>query len=235
MTGVQEIPPLPEPRTQNVFAGEVNARAKSVAAELALIERIRAGEKDLFTELVRPYQKMIYTVALSMVKNDCEAEDVSQEALFKAFKNLGQFRGECRFSTWIVQIAVNESRRRLRRKQKVTEESIDSGPENEEGDYVPIDLADWREIPSEALQRKELREALHRAISNLKPIYRDVLVLRDVQQFSVAETSEALKIGVPLVKTRLLRARLQVRDALAPGIDGSWNAGNLPYKRVRPF
>jgi RNA polymerase sigma-70 factor (ECF subfamily) len=235
IASLPEIPPLPEPRTQKVLAGEVTARAKSSAAELALIDRIRGGEKDLFTELVRPYQKMVYSVAVSIVKNDCEAEDVSQEALFKAFKNLAQFRGECKFSTWIVQIAVNEARQRLRRKQKVAEESIDSGPANQEGDYIPIDLADWREIPSEALQRKELRETLHRAIYNLKPIYRDVLVLRDVQQFSVAETSEVLKISVALVKTRLLRARLQVRDALAPGIDGSWNTGSSMYKRVRPF
>ena len=235
MAAAPEIPPLPEPRTQNVPAGDVTSPAKCSPDELALIKRIRAGEKDLFTELVRPYQKTVYSVAASIVRNDCEAEDASQEALFKAFKNLGQFRGECKFGTWIVQIVVNEARQRLRRKGRAAEESIDSGTENDEGDYIPIDLADWREIPSEALQRKELRESLHRAISNLKPIYRDVLVLRDIQHLSVAETSEVLKISIASVKTRLLRARLQVRDGLAPGIDGSWNTGSPAYKRVRPF
>src|SRR3954447_18594145 len=109
------------------------------------------------------------------------------------------------------------------------------GFENEQGDYIPIDLAGWREIPSEALQRKELRDALHHAISDLKPIYRDVLVLRDIQHLSVAETSQLLKITEASVKTRLLRARLQMRDALAPGFDGYWNTGSTSYKRVRPF
>jgi RNA polymerase sigma-70 factor, ECF subfamily len=235
MTGKSEIPPLPDTRVGGAESGIASAQAKLLAHEFALIERIRAGEKDLFMELVRPYQKIVYSMAVSIVKNDHEAEDISQEALFKAFKNLAQFRGECKFSTWIIQITVNEARHRLRRKQRASEESLDCGNENSEGDYIPIDLADWREIPSEALQRKELREALHRAIANLKPIYRDVLVLRDVQHLSVAETAELLKISEASVKTRLLRARLQVRDVLAPGIDGSWNTGSTTYKRVRPF
>jgi RNA polymerase sigma-70 factor, ECF subfamily len=203
--------------------------------ELILIERILAGESELFMELVRPYQKLVYSMAVSIVKSDHDAEDVSQESLFKAFKNLSQFRGECRFSTWVIQITLNEARHRIRKKQRAAEDSVECGFENEEGDYVPIDLADWREIPSEALQRKELRDALHRAISDLKPIYRDVLVLRDVEHLSVTETSQLLKISESSVKTRLLRARLQVRDALAPGFDGYWNTGSTTYKRVRPF
>jgi RNA polymerase sigma-70 factor (ECF subfamily) len=203
--------------------------------ELVLIERILAGERELFMELVRPYQKLVYSMAVTIVKCAHEAEDVSQEALFKAFKNLSQFRGECKFSTWIVQITLNEARHRIRKKQRAAEDSMDCGFENEEGDYVPIDFADWREIPSEALERKELRDALHQAISHLKPIYGDVLVLRDIQHLSVAETADLLKISEASVKTRLLRARLQVRDALAPGFDGYWNSGSTTYKRVRPF
>jgi len=235
MAGVAEIPPLPETRSRGLSSTLANAQARLAADELALIERIRAGEKDLFMELVQPYQKVVYSMAVSIVKNDQEAEDTSQEALFKAFKGLAKFRGECKFSTWLIQITVNEARHRLRRKKRAAEESLESGTENQEGDYIPIDLADWREIPSEALQRKELRETLQRAISNLKPIYRDVLVLRDIQHLTVSETSDLLKISVASVKTRLLRARLQVRDALAPGIDGSWNTGSTMYKRVRPF
>ncbi len=208
---------------------------EAVRNELVLIERILAGEKELFMELVRPYQKVVYSMAVSIVKSDNDAEDISQEALFKAFKNLSQFRGECKFSTWIIQITLNEARHRIRKKQRAAENSMDGGFENEEGDYVPIDLADWREIPSETLQRKELRNALHQAISDLKPIYRDVLVLRDIQHLSVAETSGLLTISEASVKTRLLRARLQVRDALAPGFDGCWNSGSTSYRRVRPF
>ncbi len=203
--------------------------------ELVLIERILAGERELFMDLVRPYQKLVYSMAATIMKSDHEAEDVSQEALFKAFKNLSQFRGECKFSTWIIQITLNEARHRVRKQQRAREDSIDCGLESEEGDYIPIDLADWREIPSEALQRKELRTALQRAISDLKPIYRDVLVLRDIEHLSVAETARMLNISEASVKTRLLRARLQVRDALAPGFDGYWNTGSTTYKRVRPF
>ena len=209
--------------------------AEAPKAELVLIERILAGKRELFMELVRPYQKLVYSMAVTVVKSEHEAEDVSQEALFKAFKNLSQFRGECKFSTWIIQITLNEARHRVRKQQRAREDSIDCGLESEEGDYIPIDLADWREIPSEALQRKELRAALERAISDLKSIYRDVLVLRDIEHLSVAETAEMLNISEASVKTRLLRARLQVRDALAPGFDGYWNTGSTTYKRVRPF
>jgi RNA polymerase sigma-70 factor (ECF subfamily) len=209
--------------------------ADTIKSELVLIERILSGERELFMELVRPYQKLVYSMAVTVVKSEHEAEDVSQEALFKAFKNLSQFRGECKFSTWIIQITLNEARHRIRKQQRSREDSIDCGMENDEGDYIPIDLADWREIPSEALERKELRTALQRAISDLKAIYRDVLVLRDVEHLSVAATAQMLSISEASVKTRLLRARLQVRDALAPGFDGYWNTGSTTYKRARPF
>jgi RNA polymerase sigma-70 factor (ECF subfamily) len=217
-------PTFPKPLVQSATAGEVE-----------IIERILAGEKELFVDLVQPYQKMVYAMAITMLKNEGDAEEVSQEALFKAFKNLSQFRGEAKFSTWIVQITLNEARLRLRSQKKATVQSLDLGMENEDGEHTPIDFADWREIPSEALHRKELRRALNHAIASLRPIYREVLVLRDVQQFSVAETARSLNISEGSVKTRLLRARLQVRDALAPGFDGYWNTGGGEYKRVRPY
>ena len=216
-----------------VHAGE--SKDESALAEAAMIRRICDGESELFTVLVRPYQRMVYTTAISILRNERDAEEIAQEALFKAFKNLKQFRGECRFSTWITQIAMNEARLRLRRLKKAAEQSMDCGIDNEEGDYIPIDFADWREIPSESLQRKELREALRSAISSLKSIYRDVLILRDIQHLCVAETAAALGISESSVKTRLLRARFQVRDMLAPGFDGYWNMGGNNYKRVRPF
>lgn len=206
------------------------------ANEHEMIQRICAGESELFVELVRPYQKMVFAMAASILKNDSDAEEVAQEALFKAFKNLSRFRGEARFSTWIVQIALNESRLRLRSQKRGSLQSLDERPETDEGGCEPIDLADWREIPSETLARKELRGALKRAVDTLKPIYRDVLLLRDVQQFSVSETAATLNISEGSVKTRLLRARLQVREALAPGFDGYWNkGGDAGYRRVRPF
>ena len=232
-----QIAPLSKPRSESgwkpVYAKV--AEDETSLPEAALIQRICAGESELFMDLVRPYQRMVYTTAFSIIRNEQDAEEISQEALFKAFKNLRQFRGECKFSTWIIQIAMNEARLRLRRLRRAAEESMECGLENEDGDYIPVDYADWREIPSESLQRKELRGVLHNAISSLKSIYRDVLILRDVQHMSVAETATTLGISEASVKTRLLRARFQVRDMLAPGFDGYWNMGGNNYKRVRPF
>src|SRR5262249_12415244 len=142
---------------------------------------------------------------------------------------------ECKFSTWLIQIAVNEARMRRRKERKALYESIDEGYEDDSGDYFPRDFADWREIPSEALAQKQINDALAQAIASLKPIYREVFTLRDVEGLNIRETSEALGLNEPLVRTRLLRARLQMRDALAPGYDGSWCAGIATYKKVRPF
>src|SRR3974377_1906990 len=128
-------------------------------------------------------------------------------------------------STWIIQIAINESRMKVRKDRRNLYKAGKPEREDEEGNYRPKDFADWREIPSEELQRKELREALQRAMAALAPKYCEVLILRDVQQVSIAETAKILGITEASVKTRLLRARLQMRDALSPGIDGSWAAG----------
>lgn len=207
--------------------------AQSVA-EPELIERIKAGESEFFYLLIEPYQRAVYMAAFSVLGNEADAEDVAQESFLKAYAKLDQFRGECKFSTWLIQIAVNEARMRRRKERKALYESIDQGYEDA-GDYLPRDFADWREIPSEALAQKQLKEALSRAIASLKPIYREVFILRDVQGLNIRETADALGLNEPLVRTRLLRARLQMREALAPGYDGSWCAGSPTYKKVRPF
>ena len=203
--------------------------------ELLLIERVCNGENDVFYELVRPYERAVFIAAFSILQNETEAEDVAQEAVVKAFEHLKSFRRESKFSTWLIQIAINEARMRLRKGRKHLYESTDEPLQDEAGEYMPKDYADWREIPSEALQRKELKQALQRAISNLAPIYREVFVLRDVQNINIAETARILGITEASVKTRLLRARLQMRDALAPGYDGVWSAGETTWKKVRPW
>lgn len=203
--------------------------------ECALIERICHGEKELFYDLVAPYQRAVYLAAFSVLKNEADAEEIAQEALLKAFKSLGSFRKESKLSTWLIQIAINESRMRLRKDRRHLYESMDETQAGETEDYRPRDFADWREIPSEALQRKELRQALAQALASLSPKYREVFVLRDVQKLSITETSQALGITEASVKTRLLRARLQMRDALAPGLDGAWTIGDGNWKKVRPW
>jgi RNA polymerase sigma-70 factor, ECF subfamily len=216
-------------------------KEKSLSAEVemkkeaALIARVLGGDSNAFYELVRPHERSIYTAAYSILGNEADAEEVSQEAVLKAYTHLARFRAESKFSTWIVQITLNEARMKLRKDRRQLYESLDDTREDQEGEYFPKDFADWRQIPSEALEQKELRQALARALASLAPKYREVFVLRDVQKLSIAETAKMLGITEASVKTRLLRARLQMRDALAPGIDGSWTTGRAEYNRVRPW
>jgi len=185
--------------------------------EQALIRRIRDGEHEAFYQLIQPYERRVYATTFAILRNEADAEDAAQEAILKAFKNLRQFRAEARFSTWLIQIAVNEARMRLRKQRTVVMEPIEQKPDDE-GNYTPREFADWREIPSAALERKEVRQKLTEALASLGQIYREVFVLRDVQHLSIAETAKALEISTAAVKTRLLRARLMLRDLLAPGL-----------------
>lgn len=202
--------------------------------EAELIKRVCAGEREAFYELVRPYERMIYATAISIVKNPADAEEVAQEAVLKAFSYLPSFRGEAKFSTWLVQITCNEAKMKLRKAHPHLYESIDDQQQNEEGDFWPKDYADWRPIPSELLEQKEIRQAVQDAINSLKQNYREVLVLRDVQHLSIKETSTVLGTSETAVKTRLHRARLLLRDRLAPGIDGSW-IKRQPYRKARAW
>jgi RNA polymerase sigma-70 factor (ECF subfamily) len=189
--------------------------------EAALIGRIQNGERELFYELVQPYERRVYAAAFAILRNEADAEDAAQEAVLKAFRYIKQFRSEAKFSTWLIQIAINEARMRRRKQHPELIEPIADRPDNS-GNYVPRDFADWREIPSETLERKEVREKLAEALASLGQIYRDVFVLRDMQHLSIEETATALKISTASVKTRLLRARLMLRDLLSPGLGGAW-------------
>ena len=205
------------------------------ATESELIQRVCQGDKEAFYSLVKPCERGVFAAAMSILNNPADAEEVAQEAVLKAFSALSRFRGESKFSTWLIQITINEARLKVRKDRKHLYESVDEQKTDDQGDYFPKDYADWREIPSEALHRKELREALKRALNSLPTKYREVLILRDVQHLSIQETAQALGITEGSVKTRLLRARFQMRDALAPGIDGSWYAGKQEYEKVRPW
>jgi RNA polymerase sigma-70 factor, ECF subfamily len=195
---------------------ESNSAATSVSSfEQDLIARVQAGQADAFYELVRPYERAVFLSALSLTRNDADAEEVAQEAMLKAFKYIGGFRREAKFSTWLIQIAINEAKMKIRKNRRHLYDSIEESQMSDDGDYIPKDFADWREIPSEALERKELREALASALNALPEKYRTVMMLRDVQQLSITETAQVLGISEANVKTRLSRARLQIRDVLA--------------------
>src|SRR5579863_4402991 len=197
--------------------------------EQELIAHVQRGQHQLFYELVQPYERRVYAAALAILRNDGDAEDVAQEAVLKALSNIRQFRAESRFSTWLIQITVNEALMRRRRQKTRAVESIDEH-RDEEGEYRPRDFADWREIPSEALERKEVRQKLAEALGSLDRKYREVFMLRDMEQLNIQETAEALGISVASVKTRLL-----LRDLLAGGWEQGWfsrepiGKGNKPW------
>jgi RNA polymerase sigma-70 factor (ECF subfamily) len=185
--------------------------------EDALIGKILSGQREFFMALVRPYQRTVYAMALSLSRNKEDAEDIVQSALLKALSRLSQFRRESMFGTWLVQITINEVRMRRRKDRRIEMLSLGFTPEDKTN-YVPKDFQDWREIPSEALERMEIRETLLRALASIAERYREAFVLRDVHDLSIADTATILGISRGAVKTRLHRARLMLREILAPGL-----------------
>jgi RNA polymerase sigma-70 factor, ECF subfamily len=219
----------------NVFAPQpqLDAGMTAPVAERELIARILAGETDLFHDLIRPCERMVYLTVLSMMKDETEAEDVTQEAMLKAFRALASFQAESKFSTWLVAIALNEGRRRLRTAGRAPLEALEDQSPDQSGDFTPAVLTDWREVPLEALERKEIRQALVDAVGALPVIYRQVFTLRDIEELDVRETADVLNISANVVKVRLHRARMLLQKRLAPLLKAAlparkrffWSAG----------
>jgi len=191
---------------------------KTAAAtdESSLIRRILDGDTELFHTLIRPYERLVYVTIYAILKNEAEAEDGAQETMISAFRNLKSFRGEAKFSTWLVTIAMNEARKRLRKAKTAHEDSLDDTMDDADGDFTPAVLTDWREIPLEALERKELKEKLQEAVRILPEKYREVFVLRDIEEMNQEETAASLGINTTLVKVRLHRARMMLQKLLVP-------------------
>lgn len=199
--------------------------------EAALIAEILAGDSQLYHELIRPYERTVYMTALSLMKNEADAEEIAQEAFLKAFRNISTFRAESKFGTWLISIVLNEARARLRRQAIVPMQSLDDTSDEGTG-ISPALLRDWREIPLQAVEQKEIREMLHGAVLNLPDIYRQVFLLRDVEELSVAATAEALAISIASVKVRLHRARLMLQKELSPLLKKTYPA---PRRRWIPW
>jgi len=181
--------------------------------DIALATEAKQGDKGAFTELVNRYAQRVFRVARHITKNDQDAEDVLQDTFLKAYSRLGQFEGNAKFYTWIVRVAVNEALMRMRRGKNRVTVSLDQELETSDG-AIQRELPAETESPEESLSRTELRESLTQAIDSLSEIYRPVFVLRDVEGLSTEETAEMLNISLPAVKSRLLRARLQLRQKL---------------------
>jgi RNA polymerase sigma-70 factor (ECF subfamily) len=181
--------------------------------ELELVARARKGDTASFSTLVRRYEGKIFRLAMNITQNREDAEDVLQEAFLKAYEHLDQFQGNSRFYTWVVRIAVNQALMKLRKRRSDRAVSLDEQIDTGE-DTVVREIAAWDPDPEQRFSQEELNRILTGAIEELAPIYRTVFTLRDVDGLSTEETAEALDLTVPAVKSRLLRARLQLRDKL---------------------
>jgi RNA polymerase sigma-70 factor (ECF subfamily) len=182
--------------------------------DVALVDSARGGDVHAFETLVSKYDRQIFRIAQHITQNKEDAQDVVQDAFLKAYEKLDQFQGNSKFYTWLVRIAVNESLMRLRKRRTGKMVSIDDDIETEEGS-VPRDLADWSPNPEQNYGQAELAEILRKTIQGLPHGFRIVFVLRDVDGLSTEETAETLGLSVPAVKSRLLRARLQLRERLS--------------------
>ena len=181
--------------------------------ESILVDAARTGDIGAFESLVRRYDRNVFRIAQHITQNREDAEDVVQDAFLKAYQNLGQFQGQSKFYTWLVRIAVNEALMRLRRRRPERMVSIDEDVKTEE-DSMPREIADWSPNPEQLYTQSELKDILGKTIQGLPPSFRTVFVLRDVEGLSTEETASALELSVPAVKSRLLRARLQLRERL---------------------
>jgi RNA polymerase sigma-70 factor, ECF subfamily len=188
--------------------------------EAECIRRILAGERNLFHELIRPCERSIYFLLFSILKSEADAEDVAQETVIKVYQNLDKFRGDSQFRTWVLSIARNEGLGRLRKISNRREDSLDAEIDDQTGDYTPAILTSWREIPAEALEQKELGNLLRKAIEGLPEIYRNVVLLRDIEEMDIRETAAVLHISEASVKVRLHRARALLQRDLAPQLKG---------------
>lgn len=181
--------------------------------ELALVTAAREGDMHAFEQLIQKYDRNVFRIAQHITQNREDAEDVVQDAFLKAYQNLNKFQGNSKFYTWLVRIAVNEALMRLRRRKADKTVSMDEDVETEDGS-MPREFADWSPNPEQLYGQSELSDILGKTIQGLPASFRTVFVLRDVEGLSTEEAAEMLGLSVPAVKSRLLRARLQLRERL---------------------
>jgi len=182
--------------------------------EQSLVAAAQAGDSDAFVTLLNQYSRHIYRLGVSITGNHHDAEDVLQEASLKAYTALAEFRGNSRFYTWLVRIAVNVALGKLRKRALWKESSLDEPRESEDGSYIPLEIESWGEDPEEACLKSDLQQVLSEVIQKLDPKSRTIFTLRDVEKFSIEETAKLLSLSIPVVKTRLLRSRLKLREEL---------------------
>jgi RNA polymerase sigma-70 factor (ECF subfamily) len=181
--------------------------------ETPFLDKARSGDIAAFSKLVEKYEGKIFRLARHITNSQEDAEDVLQETFLKAYEHLGEFQGNSKFYTWIVRIAVNESLMKLRKRKSDRSVSLDEQIDTGE-DVIAREIAVWEDNPEDQYSQQELRDILDEAIASLPPIFRSVFVLRDIEELSSEETAQMLNLTVPAVKSRLLRARLKLREKL---------------------
>ena len=180
--------------------------------EGALVAAAKDGDINAFETLVGRYERKIFRLAQNITQNKEDAEDVMQEAFLKSYQHLDEFQGNSRFYTWLVRIAVNQALMKLRKRrpnQVSLDEDVDTGE-----DTIPREVEDWGPSPEDRYEQSELGEILSSTIAELEPPFRIVFQLRDIEELSTEETAETLGLSIPAVKSRLLRARLKLRQKL---------------------
>jgi RNA polymerase sigma-70 factor, ECF subfamily len=183
--------------------------------DTALVQASRGGDVAAFEQLVKRYDAKLLRIAQKVTQNPEDAEEAVQEAFFKAYQKLEQFHGHATFSTWLVRIALNESFMKMRKRRGILEQSIDNAFSDSDGARLPFDVADWAPNPEAQYRATELREILVSSLQRLTSALKVVFVLRDIEEHSLRETSEILNLTETAVKTRLSRARLQLREDLS--------------------
>lgn len=180
-------------------------------SEEQIIELAKSGDKDALRDLVKKYEKTIFSFAFKICRNRDKAENVMQETFLSMIKSLNGFDGNSKLSTWLYRISMNHCLMSARSKKK----ELFVEPDNDDELFNEKYAADWSTIPYKSVENAELREILDKAIDKLAPEYRIVFTLRDVQQLSTEETAGITGLSVPAVKSRLHRARAFLRNEIS--------------------
>ncbi len=183
-------------------------------ADAEVVARVKAGDLNAFEELVRRHSRRIYRTLVGILGEREEAKDAVQDAFLKAFQHLGEFQGRAKFSTWLVRIASNTGIERLRERKRL--ESLEEISLEPEAGFRPAQTQAWNDDPERVYSRAEVRKLMEKELMQLPAPYRTVVVLRDIEQLSTEDAAAALGLGIPALKSRLLRGRLMLREALSP-------------------
>jgi len=212
-------------KVANLFASRARPTEGSLAtdADAEAVAKVQSGDVDAFEDLINRHSRRVYRTLVGILGNPEEARDAMQDTFLKAFQHLGDFQGRSKFSTWLVSIASNTGLQLLR-DRKHLQHLDDDAVDPEEG-FRPQQIRAWSDDPEQLYSKSEVRTLVEEHVMKLPAKYRVVLMLRDIEQLSIEEAAAALSLGIPAVKSRHLRGRLMLREALTPHFTASTQGG----------